>query len=67
MPVDFKGTVYNEKIQWGNIYWPAKNNLQITFFGNLETKFALCVYGEHATWRKKNIEIKHISVNYRTT
>jgi hypothetical protein len=43
MPGAFKGTVF-EKIEWGIINWPKKNNLQILFFRNLEKKISsLCM------------------------
>ncbi len=48
---------YIEKSEWDVIYWPRKNNYKFLFFRNLETKLALCVYGEYAKWRK-NIESK---------
>jgi hypothetical protein len=66
IPGDLKGTV-NQKIEWGIIYLPGKNNFQILFFRNLEEKNLLSANMKNALNGEKSKEIKHISVNFRTT
>jgi hypothetical protein len=55
--------MYIKKIEWGIIYLPRKNNLEILFFRNLE-KNLLSAYMENTLNGKKSNEIKHISVNF---
>jgi hypothetical protein len=40
-----KGQLF-EKIEWGVICLLSMNSLKIKFFGYLETKSALCAYGD---------------------
>jgi hypothetical protein len=67
--VTLKGQ-YIKKIEWGiilySVYLPRKNNLQILFFRNLEKKL-LSAYMDNTLNGEKSDEIKHISVNFRTT
>jgi hypothetical protein len=66
VPDDFKGQ-YVEKIAWGIKYWPRKKNFFKFFFSrNLENKLFL-EYMENTLNGEKRIEIKHISVNNRTS
>jgi hypothetical protein len=66
MPGDFKRESISKKLNKALYNGLERTTTKFYFSEILRKKIALFVYGEYAKWGK-SIDIKHISVNYRTT